>query len=455
MRSRIKGYSAVVLLLSAAVWLSACAGSPEDEPRTWRTASSIETGTADAGVVQAVLNAGGNGVAVWVEDNGSADYRVAARRYVDGHWSSVEYLQNDTRDSESAQVAMDAAGNITAVWLQFYEDGAYNVWGNRYSSKTGPWGTAQLLQSGTTGARAPSVMMDKGGNAIAVWSQDGGESNYSIWTNRYDAAAGRWGTPEKIQAGAGNGQDPHLGMDGAGNALAVWREEEDPGSYTVRASRYNVATGRWDASQAIQSAAGNALFPQLGVDSAGNAIAVWHQEMDAESHNVWWNRFTAETGQWGTARLLQSGSSDALSPRIAMGEDGSCIAAWYQDGGTDHPYNIWANRFSISDGNWTGARVITPTEQAGAYPKVGVDAAGNALAVWISYEERDETFLGSVWSNRYDVSSDAWGTPVLLKSGTTDADYATIAMGPDGRAFALWVQDNGSGDYNVRAARFE
>jgi hypothetical protein len=84
-----------------------------------------------------------------------------------------------------------------------------------------------------------------------------------------------------------------------------------------------------------------------------------------------------------------------------------------------------------------------------------VDAAGNALAVWISYEERDETFLGSVWSNRYDVSSDAWGTPVLLKSGTTDADYATIAMGPDGRAFALWVQDNGSGDYNVRAARFE
>jgi hypothetical protein len=130
------------------------------------------------------------------------------------------------------------------------------------------------------------------------------------------------------------------------------------------------------------------------VDSAGNAIAVWGQ-LDGTRYNIWANRYEAGTG-WGSAELIEADNGgNAWYPQVGMDAAGNAIAVWYQWDGTRD--NIWANRYEAGIG-WGSAELIEADNSVDAwYPQVALDAAGNAVAVWF---QNDETF-DSVWANRF------------------------------------------------------
>jgi hypothetical protein len=78
------------------------------------------------------------------------------------------------------------------------------------------------------------------------------------------------------------------------------------------------------------------------VDPFGNAIAVWAQ-YDGTFFSIRTSRYIPGGG-WGTAGLIGTGNTgDTAWPQIAMDQDGSAIAVWWQSDGTW--WNIWANRF--------------------------------------------------------------------------------------------------------------
>ena len=58
------------------------------------------------------------------------------------------------------------------------------------------WGVATLIESDNGKAGGPQIAIDTTGNALAVWSQDGG-AHSNIWTNLYTASVG-WGIAELI-----------------------------------------------------------------------------------------------------------------------------------------------------------------------------------------------------------------------------------------------------------------
>ena len=70
------------------------------------------------------------------------------------------------------------------VWYQ-YNGTCFNIWSNRYTAATGTWGTAELIEADNAGdARYPQVAVDSSGNAVAVWQQSDG-TRYNIWSNVY------------------------------------------------------------------------------------------------------------------------------------------------------------------------------------------------------------------------------------------------------------------------------
>ena len=83
------------------------------------------------------------------------------------------------------QVAVDPEGNAIAVWYQY--DGALDhVWSNRYEAGSGAWGTAGKIETDNTyNAQYPQVVLDVEGNAIAVWHQWDG-TRWNVWANRFD-----------------------------------------------------------------------------------------------------------------------------------------------------------------------------------------------------------------------------------------------------------------------------
>ena len=123
-------------------------------------------------------------------------------------------------------MAIDADGNVVAVWEQ-YDGTRYNIWSNRYTTSTGLWGTAELIEANNTGnAYDPQVAIDADGNAVAVWRQYDG-TRYNILSNRYTASTGLWGTAALIETDdAGGAYVPQVAIDADGNAVAVWRQSD-------------------------------------------------------------------------------------------------------------------------------------------------------------------------------------------------------------------------------------
>jgi hypothetical protein len=362
----------------------------------WGAAELIEDGADNAGTPQVAVDAKGNAMAVWSQPDAAADH-IRVNRYVAGvGWSGVELVeQNTAADIGGAQIAMDAAGNAFVVWAQ--SDGAgFNIWANRYAAGSG-WATAQMIEQDDAGdALSPQIAVNPSGNAVAVWQLSGDTQN--VLVNNYVAGTG-WGTVRVINVEtAGAALRPQVAMDAIGNAVAVWEQGGKNTGGDIWASRFTPSTGWGTATLLEQDNVGTAGRPQIAIDATGNAMAVWQQTQGART-NILASRYVLGSG-WGRTELVDaSDTGDAANPQIAMHASGNAVAVWEQFDGLRS--NIVANRYTVGDG-WGAAELIENTNFGEAVaPQVGIDASGNALAVW-PQADRASTATGrlfDVWAN--------------------------------------------------------
>jgi hypothetical protein len=301
----------------------------------WGTAEAIgavDTSTGDF-AIEVAVEPDGDAMSVWHQRDGMrAD--IWANRYASGGaWGTAELLESENGGTaKNPQVAVDANGNAIAVWQQ--NDGLVNfAAANRYTPGGG-WGTAQSIDNAPGGSSSPQVASDPAGNAMALWSGAG------IRANRY-AVSGGWGTAEDIRGALGGPQgDQDVAVSPDGNAIAIWRQF-DSTLTNVWANRYLPGSG-WGTAELIETNdSGHVQHLQVAVDQNGNAVAVWEQS-DGTRDSIWANRYTVGLG-WGMAELIETEDlGDAERPQIAVDPDGNAIAVWYQDDGTH--INVWANR---------------------------------------------------------------------------------------------------------------
>src|ERR1051325_6115370 len=87
-------------------------------------------------------------------------------------------------------------------------------------------------------------------------------------------AAPAWVLPAPDLSAAGqNASSPQVAIDPAGDAVAVWTRFN--GTNTIIQSASRPAGGAWSAPLDLSAAGQNASSPQIAVDPAGNAVAVW------------------------------------------------------------------------------------------------------------------------------------------------------------------------------------
>jgi hypothetical protein len=349
----------------------------------WGAAAQIEsTGIDNSEGAQIVMDAHGNGLAVWRKREVTID--IWANRYTAGvGWGTAQRIEtDDAGNANNPQLAIDASGNALAVWAQ--DDGTRaNIVANRYDAVTG-WGTATLIEhDDTADASIPRIAFGANGDAVAVWAQSDG-TRANVVSNRYTAGAG-WGTATLVEADPGDVYDPDVAVDRNGNAVAVWAQFD--GTHTNLVVN-RTSAGVWGAAAPITDTV-NAFAPQVAIDRQGNAMAIWVQQ-DGAAYDTWAARCTG--GSWGTPTLLAPNSS---SPQVAFDPSGNALAVGYQDDGTRT--NIWASRFDAHAG-WAPALLLESGDAGSALdPQVAIDANGNALAVWT----QSDGATYDVWANRF------------------------------------------------------
>jgi len=406
--------------------------------RKWEGARLIETDSADTYSPRIAMDASGNALAVWIEDDSSHSY-LYANRYTVGHgWGTREQIDKTSSPDERPQLAMNAQGKAFAVWQQ-KGSSLHFIYANRFDP-SGGWGSAQQISTSSADAKYPQIAVDANGNAIAVWAQT--ENNYIyIYASRYTASNGSWGTPQKLENITGVASDPTVVMDQDGNALVAWIQ---PSSMVELKFSKDTSHG-WETPQTIAKSDHWLRDPQLAFDADGNALAVWHQD-DGIRDNIWANRYAP--GGWGVAQKIENNNQGgAYDPQIAMDDSGNGLAVWKQSDGSH--FNIWSNHYVAGEG-WGTAKIIETDNNGNAFsPQIVMDKQGNGIAIW---SQSDGT-RDNIWANRYSAGS-GWGTAELVETDDRgDALSPDIAIDGKGNAIAVWRQWDGAHN-NIMSNRF-
>lgn len=326
-------------------------------------------------------------------------------------------------NASAPQIAFGSNGNALAVWSQHggqYVDGIY---ANYYTPGIG-WGTANLITGGNS-YTPPQIDIDKNGNAIAVWSQYDG-TYPRIFANYYTAGGG-WGTSKIIDKNViyASSSSPKISFDSNGNAIAVWYQWDGFG-YNIYANYYTAVTG-WGTASLIETNTAYAYNPQITMDSNGNAIAVWHTFYD-----IYTNYYTAGVG-WGTASLIENSTGDTGSPQIAFDSNGNAIAVWIQNDGTYD--SIYANYYTAGAG-WGTANLIETYTGHAKSPQIAFDANGNAIAVWYLQN-------GPIYANHYTAGA-GWGeTQGIIATHGYYIESAKVAFDTNRNVIIVWEQYDG------------
>ncbi|EKF74742.1 hypothetical protein A11A3_06958 [Alcanivorax hongdengensis A-11-3] len=374
----------------------------------WGSAETIESGDKTASHPQITfVNDTGKAIAVWQQSDG-AHRNIRANTYTpDSGWSTSSVLveQDDAGDAYNPRITSDGAGHIIAVWYRIVDYSTATIQTNTYSAGSG-WDAASLTlasfdisnSNSASSPKRPQIAADGAGNVIAIWRQyDGTRWNIHARTSTFSSG---WSTPATLieHGDDGDALAPQIAFDGDGNAIAVWAQDNASGTdvrYDIQANTYTPDGGWGTATRIEHDNDGNAGFPQIALDHAGHAIAVWVQN-EGIHYNIRANTYTQENG-WDTATLIeQDDDGDARRPRIAVDGDGHAIAVWHQNDGAH--YNIRANTYTPKNGWDTATRIDHGDEGDALAPQIAFDDKGNATAVWY----QDDGTRENIRANRFE-----------------------------------------------------
>lgn len=241
---------------------------------------------------------------------------------------------------------------------------------------------------------------------------------------------------------------PALAMDARSRAIVVWRQFTG-NRVGIYANRH--LGGQWGA-QAVQLEEGNGTDtsqPQLAVNASGDAVVVWQQATNAQPGtrtDIWSNRFAQATNTWGTAGPLENDDAGpAQFPRVALAVNGEAAAVWNQTVGNGAAAltSVWGN-LQTAQGDWGLAAPIESSDagSSGA-PRVAIDAAGNAVAIWIQALGTAATARTEVWSARRDAPKPwAEGSELNPVGAVGSALAVDVSVAPDGRAVVSWTESD-------------
>ena len=220
------------------------------------------------------VDANGDAVAVWANDEDGDESVLAAVRPAGGAWEPAVTLDSGEYTVANPRVAVDPQGDVTAVWTSTNSKSAHTFVWAAVRPAGGSWQTPVDLSDSSQSAADPQVAVDPHGNTTAVWDLFAGTSNVVQAATR--PVGGSWQTQVDLSAGFTSSYpaQPEVAVDAQGDATAVW-DLYDGSSYITQAAA-RPAGGSWQAPVVLSSTGSHLQsFPEVAVDPNGDATAVW------------------------------------------------------------------------------------------------------------------------------------------------------------------------------------
>ncbi len=410
---------------------------------TWLRPEALSLPGQKAETPQVALDAAGDATAVWRRLDGANYIVQSAYRPAGGTWSSPVDLSAAGQDAEAPSFAEDAAGDAVAVWARFNgaETGSNSIVQAAARGAGGPWGSPVDLSLPGRNAELAQVGLDAAGEAVALWRRfDGFDFIVQAATR---TAGGTWSAPRDLSATGQNAETPRLALNAAGDAVAVWRRF-DGSNFVVQGAALD-AGSNWGEALILSATGENAVAPQVAIDGAGIATAVWSRSNG--SNYVIESADRPPGGAWSTPAELSAPGQNAEAPQVALDAAGRGVVAWSRGNGGGSTVVQGTSR--DPNGAWSAPLDLSQTGGAAVAPRVAINGAGDALALWSFSNATPTVVEGSLRS-----AGGSWQPQLTVSRLGVDSVEPALALDPSGNALAAWVLEEG-GQHLIQAAALD
>ncbi len=306
------------------------------------------------------------------------------------------------------------------------------------------WLSPETLMTLSPGA--PQLAVSPDGRAVAVSTVWNG-SNVLIQASVREAAGGGWQAPVTLSEAGHESMWPQVAIDEAGEAIAVW-EFQEGSSRVIKASVLPAEGGGWQTPVTISEPTHESGSPEIVLTPGGEAIAVWSHYTG--SHSVIQTSSRPAPGEsWQAPVTLTSTSSEAYAPQVAVNGSGEALAVWEFDDGSELVAQAAARP---SGGIWGAPATLSGTGHNAQWPRVALNELGEAVASWATEAAGKELIEAS----SRESASGAWGAPVKLAEAELSflqQPQPRVAIGPQGNAVVVWGISSFSGELAQAAVR--
>ncbi len=424
----------LALLALATVGAASAAAAP-----AWLSPEDLSASGHNAYEPQVAVDPQGDAVAVWRRFDGSKHIIQSATRPVGGSWSAAADLSAPGENASEPQVAVDPQGVAVAVWRR--SDGTNYIVQSATRPAGGSWSPVTELSKAGEDAEHPQVAVDPQGDAVAVWSRSNGTN--SIVQSATRPAGGGWSEATDLSASEQNAEYPQVAVDSQGDAVAIWLRYD--GGHNIVQTATRPAGGSWSPVTELSKAGEDAEHPQVAVDPQGDAVAVWSRSNGTNS--IVQSATRPAGGSWPAAADLSAPGYDAYLPQVAVDPQGNAVAVWEREDGSNW---IIQSATRPADGSWSAATDLSKPGQNALAPQVAVDPQGNAVAVW----ERSDGSNWIVQSARRPAGG-SWSAATDLSGVEQNAEYPQVAVDSQGNAVTVWDLEEAGSNQIIQAAGYD
>jgi len=324
----------------------------------------------------------------------------------------------------AAQVAFDAAGNATVVWL-----GCTNGVGAQVTAAVrrvdGTWSVPAAISTPGRVAAYLQLQVAPSGAAVASWA----ESDGHVWVVAASTRAPvseAWTVETQLSSVGADSYDSSAAVDDTGDAVVGW-SRADPAGGIVWTS-FKSSGGNWGAAVNLSQPGDSALYIKVAMRPGGNAVAVWSVNGDGRSAVR-----PATTGVWSAPTPFP-----AFVPHELVTDGfGNVLADWYDGNG------IQAAELPLASDTWGPQFAVSTQASFPLSYVVRFDGAGGLVAVWATLDDNGN---GTVVASRRPFGTTSWEAPVVGSiPGSYDILYgAAFAVDADGDAAAAYQTPNGA-----------
>lgn len=425
--------SAVLLgVLGAGMGLAVPVPAAAAADGAWSPAVDLSAPGFDGIEPRVGVDASGRATSVWERDG-----VIQTRSSNDGGmtWSAGVDLSSDADMSDASRITVDASGRAIAAWRA---RGAFGfAIQTRLSADGGAtWSNTVTLAQQSRAMRNPRVSINSSGDAVAVWVANKGWAGTAIQTSSTSDAGVTWSTPVDLAVVQDTSPQPQVAIDSAGRAIAVWGD--NVGGYYVVQTKSSLDGGlNWSAAVSLSQpmGGGSTEHPMVSIDGSGRAIAVWTRTGIIQSSSSLDGGVT-----WSPAVDLSSNLGSSNDVEVSIDETGRAIAIWsFALSGIPQP--IIQSSSSLDGGvTWSPAIDVSESDYNASEPEVSVDGMGRAIAVWESEQVTPDGTDSLIQSSMSFDGGVTWSPPVDLSAPEGYAEFAQLSANSSGRVFVVWTR---------------